>query len=132
MQLDEQRIKQVYEYFDKIAYSRCSDWITEMRRSLAIIMTEQGISSGKIAKVLHVSHCLISHYKNRMKVRPDVNSVVSEKMWEWIDAGLYPMPGRNNRKQNYTYYLTDTPNKKRFYVSEKKKSKSLDKFIDEL
>ncbi len=132
MQLDEQRIKQVYEYFDKIAYARCSDWITEMRRSIAVIMTDQGISSGKIAKVLHVNHCLVSHYKNRMKVRPDVNSVVSEKMWEWIDAGLYPMPGHNSRKQYYTYYLTDTPNKRKFYVSEKKKNRSLDKFIDEL
>lgn len=133
MQLDEQRVKQIYDYFEKIAYSRCSDWVTEMRRRITVMLTEQGVAPGKIAKVLHVSHCLVSHYRDRMKVRPDVSSIVADKMWDWIEAGLYPMPGHNNRKQSYTYFLTDTPNKRKYYyVSDKKKESELDKFIDSL
>lgn len=132
MQLDEQQIKKIYDYFEKIAYARCSDWVVEMRRQIAIKMMSEGIKPGRTAKVLHVSHCLMSFYRDRMVPRPDVTEVVTENLWKWIDEGLYPMPGNTGRLLSYTYRLTDDPNKRKPKYVAKNKKNALDMFIDSL
>lgn len=136
MQLDDKRVVQLFKYFEKINGTRCSDWVVEMRRRLSLQMREIGIRPTRIAKVLHVDHSTVSFYV-RMVPRPDIQSVIEENMWSWIDDGVYPMAAYEGKSNEYKLRLTQNPYEKFKHTTTARKEKpkkepTLDELIDRL
>lgn len=136
MQLDEEQVVKVFNYFKKINKMRCGDWVTEMRRSIAISLRSQGVSLNRVGKILHVDHSTVVHYE-KISPREDTKDVVAENMWSWIDGGMYPMTAYINGGRDFSYRLTDEPHKKhkwshRIPKEVEPKKLSLDELIDSL
>lgn len=137
MQLDEEKINIIYEYFQPLYRVRGGDWITEIRRQVVIECRAEGVKPGMIAKLINVDHSSVSHYTNRMIPRPDVMSIVSENWQEWILNKKYPLTAYNGSNQNriFTYVLSDEPPLGNFvpiHIKSEKKNNSLNSFIESL
>ena len=134
MSMDEERIKKVYDYFQKCGTRRYGDWMTEIRRSIGLELKEMGVKSSSVAKILCTGKTSTRHYHN-FNPNPMIEAIVAEKKWEWIEEQVYPMTERR-RVDNVLvidYVLTSTPMS---YIRKPKKRRlvnsSLDKFIDSL
>ena len=62
MQLDIEKIKKIKKYFDDIEGKRISNWVTEMKRQVAIAMYSLGAKNYQIMKVLSVHNSTVAYY----------------------------------------------------------------------
>jgi hypothetical protein len=98
VEITEDRIKKMYEYFKRLERVRYSDYVVEMRRQLSLQLKKQGLTQHRIAKLLNVSGTMPIHYE-RMTPREDCREAINEFLWEWIENELYP---RSIYKQQHT------------------------------
>ena len=137
MQLDEEKLKMIYEYFQPLYRVRGGDWITEIRRQVVVECKAAGVKHGMIAKLINIHHTAISNYIKRMIPRHDVMPIVAEYKDEWIVNKKYPLTAYRGSKQNknFTYVLSDEPplgNLVSIYISAEKKNDKLNSFIESL
>lgn len=137
MQLDEETIKMIYDYFSPLFRVRGGDWITEMRRQIVVECREQDIKPGMIAKLIAVDHSSVSHYTNRMVPRPELMSVITDNKYDWMLNKKYPLTAYSGQKcvENYTYVLSDEPplsNFRPLHIKAEKKNDKLNSFIESL
>lgn len=137
-QITEEQIVKINEYFKHIPRVRYSDWVSEMRRKISVQLKSQGVSSISISKVLHTNRSSPCHHLKTIP-RPDCQAVINIKLWEWIDAGLYPKSMPMVDGVNKTYHMAyelrtieDLNNPIKKNRSPKKRNIGLDRFIDNL
>ena len=135
MQLELEQIKKIREYFEPIYGVRCNDWVVEMRRQISMMLLDNGIGSVKISKVICMSYCVVSHYKNRMKPTPSyIEKEVKKNLFKWIESKQYPLIVYKDGADN-EYVLSETPplrNKANAYKSVRNRRSDIDRFIDSL
>jgi hypothetical protein len=135
MSMDEARIKQIYEYFQKCGNRRYGDWVTEIRRSLCMELIDSNVNYNSIAKLLNVHRTSAYHYQ-KFKINKMISDVVRKNKWYWIENGLYPMTVyiSVDGVVEMMYELTEDPKyfTKKRVGRPKMKSTDMDRLIDSL
>jgi len=138
-QLTEKQIVKIHEYFKPLYRVRFGDWISEMRRQVAVQLQSQGVSIPNISKVIQTERSTVYNYL-KCTPRKDCMKEVNKFLFEWIDSGMYPKSKYVHDSKKGIYYLDyelrtiDNINvpierKSRY---KRKSVVQLDKFIDKL
>jgi hypothetical protein len=132
MQLDVEALVEIKYYFDLIDGNRVSDWVSEMKRQIAVEMYNKGARNKHVLKLLHVDHSTASYYK-KMEPIAYAEDIVSERLMEWICLCAYPIPKYENiggkivmngyRLVDHKLAATDPKTRQRSVDLRKKKSK---------
>lgn len=142
VEITEEKVKSIYNYFKKLDGVRYSDYVVEMRRQISNQLKNQGVTHQRISKILGVSITMPIFY-GRMIPRDNCKEVIDKFLWKWINEGLYPrsiykeqnipvklrwmeyeLSGSDDLLQGYKKYRSRVPNVKR--------GSNLDSIIDNL
>jgi hypothetical protein len=140
MQLELESLSKIKHYFDLIDGNRVSDWVSEMKRQIAVEMYDKGARNKHIMKLLHVHNSTASYYRT-MDPIPYAEEIVSERLMEWIEFCAYPIPKYENidgkivmngyKLVDHTLAATDPKTRQQARDLRKKKSK-FEQMLDDI
>jgi predicted transcriptional regulator len=87
----------IYNYFKLIGSRTKMIYIVEIRRLLAVDLSDEGLIPQDIAAILNVDHATLNWLIKRKKIDIEITSQVIHNYEQWIKDKVYPITSRSTK-----------------------------------